>query len=109
MLLVAGLPLPGLGAEPAATNLTAGAGTPAESRQTRRTGLPPNATGLGRTGSSFVTSSMVVTWIVALGLIVFARSRHAQMKPVPAGAQNFLEWLVESSTSSWRASSARSW
>ena len=39
---------------------------------------------------------MVVTWIVALGLILFARVATRNMQFVPAGAQNFLEWLVES-------------
>jgi F-type H+-transporting ATPase subunit a len=43
-----------------------------------------------------VTNSMVVTWIVALGLIVFAQLATRNMKQVPEGAQNFLEWLVES-------------
>jgi F-type H+-transporting ATPase subunit a len=43
-----------------------------------------------------VTNSMVVTWIVTLGLIVFAQLATRNMKPVPEGAQNFLEWLVES-------------
>ena len=39
---------------------------------------------------------MVVTWIVALGLIVFAQVATRNMSQVPTGAQNFLEWLVES-------------
>jgi F-type H+-transporting ATPase subunit a len=43
-----------------------------------------------------VTNSMVVTWIVAVGLIVFARMATRNMSQVPSGAQNFLEWLVES-------------
>jgi F-type H+-transporting ATPase subunit a len=42
-----------------------------------------------------VTNSMVVTWIVAGGLIVFARMATRNMSRVPGGAQNFLEWLVE--------------
>jgi F-type H+-transporting ATPase subunit a len=42
-----------------------------------------------------ITNSMVVTWIVAVGLIVFARLATRQMQSVPTGAQNFLEWLVE--------------
>jgi len=37
---------------------------------------------------------MVVSWIVAVGLIIFARVATRDMKGVPAGAQNFLEWLV---------------
>lgn len=43
-----------------------------------------------------VTNSMVVTWVVALGLILFARLATRQMRDVPEGAQNFWEWLVES-------------
>jgi F-type H+-transporting ATPase subunit a len=38
---------------------------------------------------------MVVSWIVALGLIVFAQIATRNMKKIPEGAQNFLEWLVE--------------
>ena len=43
----------------------------------------------------FVTNSMLVTWIVAAGLIVFAQAATRKMKEVPSGAQNFWEWLVE--------------
>ena len=43
-----------------------------------------------------VTNSMLVTWIVALALIVFARFATRSMKQVPSGSQNFVEWLVES-------------
>ena len=39
---------------------------------------------------------MVVTWIVAVGLIVFAQLATRRMSDVPGGAQNFLEWLVQS-------------
>ena len=42
-----------------------------------------------------ITNSMVVTWIVALGLIVFAQLATRRMDEVPTGAQNFFEWLVE--------------
>jgi F-type H+-transporting ATPase subunit a len=42
-----------------------------------------------------ITNSMVVSWIVAVGLIIFARLATRDMKGVPGGAQNFLEWLVE--------------
>ena len=43
-----------------------------------------------------VTNSMLVTWIVALGLIVFARLAMRNAQAVPSGAQNFWEFLVES-------------
>ena len=43
-----------------------------------------------------ITNSMVVTWIVAACLIVFARFATRSMKKVPDGAQNFIEWLIGS-------------
>ena len=46
-------------------------------------------------GPVMVTNSMLVTWIVAIGIIVFARLSTREMKWVPEGAQNFAEWLVE--------------
>ena len=39
---------------------------------------------------------MLVTWIVAAGLILFARFATRKIQDVPSGAQNFWEWLVES-------------
>lgn len=42
-----------------------------------------------------ITNSMIVSWIVALGLIVFAQFATRDMKQVPGGAQNLLEWLIE--------------
>ena len=42
-----------------------------------------------------ITNSMVVTWVVALGLLVFARAATGSMNQVPSGAQNLFEWLVE--------------
>src|SRR5437870_8738535 len=41
-----------------------------------------------------ITNSMVVSWIVAAGLIIFARIATRDMKRVPDGAQNLLEWLI---------------
>ena len=95
-LLLAGSLLPGLGAEPPSVNPATGAAAQPEAAQHEEHGLSPNALGLGPTGSSFVTSSMVVTWTVAIGLIVFVQIATRKMQLAPAGAQNFLEWLVES-------------
>lgn len=44
----------------------------------------------------FLTNSMLLTWAVAIGIIVFARFATRNIKAVPEGAQNFWEWLVES-------------
>ena len=58
-------------------------------------GLTPNAP-LIDLGIFKVTNSMVVTWIVALGIIIFSQYATRKIKDVPDGAQNFWEWLVES-------------
>lgn len=57
--------------------------------------LPPDAP-LIDLGIFKVTNSMIATWIVALGIIIFAQYAMKQVKEVPDGAQNFWEWLVES-------------
>src|SRR5438034_455022 len=59
-------------------------------------GLSAKSVEIARPFNFPITNSMVVTWIVALSLIVFAQVATRNMKRVPSGAQNFLEWLVES-------------
>ncbi|MEY2409036.1 MAG: F-type H+-transporting ATPase subunit a [Verrucomicrobiota bacterium] len=65
-----------------------------EKSEHAESGLPQASPRLGKSG--FISSSMVVTWIVALFLIVFARSAMKNVKAVPDGKQNFWEWMVES-------------
>ena len=43
-----------------------------------------------------ITNSMLVSWIAALFLIIFAQLATRKMEQIPTGAQNFLEWLIES-------------
>jgi F-type H+-transporting ATPase subunit a len=50
----------------------------------------------GSIGGLPITNSMVVTWVVAVGLIAFAQFATRDMKKIPEGAQNFWEWMVES-------------
>jgi F-type H+-transporting ATPase subunit a len=59
-------------------------------------GLSQSAVEIARPLGFPITNSMLVSWIVAALLIVFARLATRRMDQVPAGAQNFLEWLVES-------------
>ncbi|HXY60569.1 MAG TPA: F0F1 ATP synthase subunit A [Chthoniobacterales bacterium] len=42
-----------------------------------------------------ITNSMLVTWIIALGIIIFAQIATRRVQPIPSGAQNFWEWIVE--------------
>lgn len=58
-------------------------------------GIPLYATPLFHLGPLPVTNSMVVTWTVALLLILGAQLATRNIKDVPEGAQNFWEWLVE--------------
>jgi len=57
-------------------------------------GLPQKAVEIARPFGFPITNSMIVSWIVALGLILFARVATRDMKQVPGSAQNFIEWLV---------------
>ncbi len=66
-------------------------------------GLPNDAPVLFHIGPLPVNNSMIITWIVAIGIIVFAqratrriRSSREAANEVPSGAQNFWEFLVES-------------
>jgi F-type H+-transporting ATPase subunit a len=59
-------------------------------------GLPQHAVEIARPFGFPITNSMLVTWIVAVALIVFAQLATRRMSQVPSGAQNMLEWLVES-------------
>jgi len=57
-------------------------------------GLPPAAPHI-QVGPLSVTNSMIMTWIVAVVLIVFVQMATRNVKAIPEGAQNFWEWLVE--------------
>jgi F-type H+-transporting ATPase subunit a len=70
-------------------------GSPGEIPEPEEHGLPQKAVEIARPFGFPITNSMLVSWIVALGLIIFAQLATRKMKQVPDGAQNFLEWLVE--------------
>jgi F-type H+-transporting ATPase subunit a len=58
-------------------------------------GLSQKAVEIGHILGFPITNSMIFTWVVAVGLILFARLATRQMNQVPTGAQNLFEWLVE--------------
>jgi F-type H+-transporting ATPase subunit a len=46
-------------------------------------------------GGFGITNSMLFTWIVAAGIIIFSQIATRRVKAIPSGIQNFWEWLVE--------------
>ncbi len=50
---------------------------------------------IGDKDSFAITNSMLMVWIAALLIILFCRAATKKMSMVPAGFQNFAEWLVE--------------
>src|SRR6476659_1102696 len=68
--------------------------SPAAIAERQEHGLSQKAVEITRPLGFPITNSMVVSWLVALGLIIFARLATRDMKGVPGEAQNLLEWLV---------------
>lgn len=92
-LILLTLALLGLGGF-AATSIAA---QPAHSAaKNEHEGVPLKPDVLVHLGKLAVTNSMVVTWIVAAGIIFGAQAATRNIKPVPTGGQNFWEWMVES-------------
>jgi F-type H+-transporting ATPase subunit a len=74
--------------------LALGAETAPVTEEEHHIALKPDV--LFQVGKLAVTNSMVVTWIVAAGIILCAQLATRKITPVPQGLQNFWEWLVES-------------
>ncbi len=88
----------GWSAEPPVAASQAGAAA-AGTAEREEHALPQRAVEIARIpmpwGDFPITNSMVVTWVVAAGLILFAQAATRRMKRVPDGLQNFWEWMVE--------------
>jgi F-type H+-transporting ATPase subunit a len=69
--------------------------TAAAAHSEHQEGLPAAAPRI-QIGPFSVTNSMLMTWAVALFIIIFAQIATKNIQQVPEGAQNFWEWLVES-------------
>lgn len=59
-------------------------------------GLTPHAPILKEIGPFAINNSMILTWLVAIALIVTAQIATRKVRAVPTGFQNFWEWMVES-------------
>src|SRR5438067_12082392 len=58
--------------------------------------VPLKPAELVRIGQFAITNSMLVTWILAAAIVVFAQRATRKINAVPRGAQNLWQWLVES-------------
>ncbi|HEY8932500.1 MAG TPA: F0F1 ATP synthase subunit A [Rariglobus sp.] len=58
--------------------------------------LPAYAEQIFNVGPFVITNSMVMIWVVAAFLILVAQLSTRKLSLIPAGLQNFVEWLVES-------------
>src|SRR5438552_4010397 len=100
-LALVGAPRLGQGAQAQPTGTSLQAAATEQTIEKEEHVLPTNAVELWKPnlpliGDFPITNSMLVTWVVALGVIIFAQVATRNMKPVPEGAQNFWEWMVES-------------
>jgi F-type H+-transporting ATPase subunit a len=68
----------------------------AETGATEHEGVSLKPQMLVHFGGGFgITNSMLVTWIVAAGIIFLAQTAMRNPKPIPSRRQNFWEWMVE--------------
>ena len=68
----------------------------AEAAGAEHEGVSLKAAPLIQIGKFAMTNSMLVTWIVAAAIIIFAQIATRKIEQIPSGVQNFWEWLVES-------------
>jgi F-type H+-transporting ATPase subunit a len=79
----------------AAEHISEAAAVHGDKPEAEHQGLPQAAPVLKSFGWFKITNSMVVTWIVALFIIIFAQFAMRNVRQIPQGAQNFWEWMVE--------------
>ena len=80
----------GVAQNPEASHITdkfAAQATPTAAPKEEKHGISQKAVEIGCVFGLPITNSMVVSWIVALGLIAFARLATRKMNQVPGGAQ----------------------
>jgi F-type H+-transporting ATPase subunit a len=83
------------GTQAATTGNSEQQGSPVAVAEPEGQGLSQRAGEITRVAGFPITNSMIVSWIVAVALIIFVQLATRSMRQVPDGAQNFLEWLVE--------------
>jgi F-type H+-transporting ATPase subunit a len=94
LVLAASLMGPGATAAVAQSDAATAKAAPAARAAPEERGPSQKPAEIARPFGFPITNSMAVSWIVAGVLIIFARVATRDMKRVPSGAQNLLEWLV---------------
>jgi F-type H+-transporting ATPase subunit a len=94
LVLAASLMGPGATSAVAQSEAATAKSAPAASVEPEEHGPSQKPVEIARPFGFPITNSMAVSWIVAGVLIIFARVATRDMKRVPSGAQNLLEWLV---------------
>jgi F-type H+-transporting ATPase subunit a len=79
----------------ASSAMLATSGLAAEAGTTAHEGVSLKPQMLVQFGGFGITNSMLVTWIVAAGIIIFSQIATRRVQRIPSGIQNFWEWLVE--------------
>ena len=68
----------------------------AETGATEHEGVSLKPQMLVHFGGGFgITNSMLVTWLIAAAIIIFAQIATRRVQVIPSRIQNFWEWLVE--------------
>ena len=96
LVLAASLIGPGATSAFAQREAATATAAPAASMEPKEHGPSQRPVEIARPFGFPITNSMAVSWIVAAVLIIFARVATRDMKRVPSGAQNLVEWLVGS-------------
>jgi len=86
---VAGLRAEGAGFQPASALIRQSTAEP------HKVGAEPHAQQVARLGWFSITNSMIMTWIIAVGMIVFAQLATRKRRLIPNHLQNLWEWQVE--------------
>jgi F-type H+-transporting ATPase subunit a len=94
LVLAALLMGPGATSAVAQSEAATAKSAPAASAEPAEHGPSQKAVEIARPFGFPITNSMAVSWVVAVVMIMFARVATRDMKRVPSGAQNLLEWLI---------------
>ena len=96
ILFGGGIAVDGAPPPTASPGVSAPNGTVLERAEEKEHGVSLKPDVIVHVGKFAITNSMIVTWIVAAAIIIFAQMATRNIQPVPGPRQNRWEWMVES-------------